>query len=103
MNKPVERMSKEELIQEVYRLSVLINTPHTDNFLEGVRVEVAHQVEHRDIEDRNKTPWDWFWTCGYLCQKAASAAVAGDMEKALHHTISTAALMGNWHRILKRD
>jgi hypothetical protein len=97
--KPVERMSKEELIQEVYRLSGLINNPHVDEFLGAVRLESAFQRTKWD--DENKTAWDWFWTCGYLCQKAASAALSGDHEKALHHTISTAALMGTWYRRMK--
>lgn len=101
MSKPVERMSKDELIQEVYRLSGLINTPHIEDFLESVRLEAAHQAENRDLDDHHKTAWDWFWTCGYLCQKAAHAALVGDWDKALHHTISTAALMANWHKRLK--
>lgn len=102
MSRPVEGMSKDELIQEVYRLSGLVNNPHIEDFLESVRLEAAHQIEHRNLEDHHKSPFDWFWTCGYLCQKAASAAVAGDMDKALHHTISTAALMANWHRTVKQ-
>jgi hypothetical protein len=103
MANDVESWSKRELIQEVYRLSGLINQPSIEDFLESVRIEAAHQIEHRDIEDRNKTPFDWFWTCGYLCQKAATAATHGDLDKALHHTISTAALMANWHRIIKAE
>lgn len=98
--KAVEQMNKGELIQEVYRLSGLINTPHTKDFLEAVRMEAAHQLVKRNDEDLCKSPWDWFWTCGYLCQKAASAALRGDKQKALHHTISTAALMCNWHRVI---
>lgn len=102
-SKPIEKWGKEELIQEVYRLSGLINQPSIEDFLESVKLEAAHQIEHRDIEDRNKNPFDWFWTCGYLCQKAAHAAEHGDLDKALHHTISTAALMANWHRIIKEE
>ncbi len=99
--KPIEKMNRNELIQEVYRLSGLINTPSIHPFLESVKMEAAHQLEHRNMDDKMKTPFDWFWTCGYLCQKAASAAVAGDSDKALHHTISTAALMANWYNHLK--
>lgn len=103
MGKPVERMSKEELIQEIYRLSGLINNPHVADFLEGVRIEQAFQDETRDLDDHHKSPFDWFWTCGYLCQKAASAALSGDYHKAKHHTISTAALMYNWFKRLEES
>jgi hypothetical protein len=98
MGKPIEKMSKEELIQEVYRLSGLIHNPHIDDFLEAVRTEAAFQAETRNLDDHHKTPFDWFWTCGYLCQKAATAALAGDPAKAKHHTISTVALMFNWFK-----
>ena len=64
----------------------------------GVPIEAAHQRERWGVEhDGGKTPFDWFWLIGYLAQKAASAAVAGDDEKAKHHTISTAAALANWH------
>lgn len=80
------------------RLQALINTPHIDNFLEAVRIEAAHQCERWGTEhDTGKTPWDWFWLLGYLAQKAAASAVAGDREKALHHVITTAAACLNWH------
>lgn len=102
VSKPIEKWTKEELIQEIYRLGGLVNNPHIEDFLESVGLEAAYQQEHRNLEDHHKSPFDWFWTCGYLCQKAASAAVAGDLDKALHHTISTSALMANWHRLIKQ-
>lgn len=100
MRKSIEDMSKEELVQEVHRLDGLIHNPHIDDFLESVRTEAAFQDEARNLEDHHKSPYDWFWTCGYLCQKAAAAATAGDSAKAKHHTISTAALMYNWFKRL---
>jgi hypothetical protein len=76
----------------------IINAPETADFMAGVPIEAAHQRERWPSEhDAGKTPWDWFWLVGYLAQKAASAAVAGDLEKAKHHTISTAAALANWH------
>lgn len=85
-------MNREELRQE------LINSPETVDFMAGVPLEAAHQRERWGAEhDAGKTPFDWFWLVGYLAQKAASAAVSGDVEKALHHTISTAAALANWH------
>lgn len=85
---------------EVARLKGLINTPHTHNFITAVKMEAAYQVEQRYTEDIKKSPFDWFWTLGYLSQKAAAAAEAGDLEKAKHHTISSAAMLLNWYSIL---
>jgi Zn ribbon nucleic-acid-binding protein len=76
----------------------VINTPETADFMAAVPLEAAHQRERwGSSHDAGKTPFDWFWLVGYLAQKAASAAVAGDDEKAKHHTISTAAALANWH------
>lgn len=79
----------------------IINTPETADFMAGVPLEATHQRERWGADhDKGKTPWDWFWLIGYLSQKAASAAVAGDTEKAMHHAISTAAALANWHAAL---
>jgi hypothetical protein len=89
---------------EVARLDALINTPTTDDWLTGVQLEAAHQIERWGAQhDVGKSPFDWFWLIGYLSQKAASAAVSGDDEKAKHHTISTAAALLNWHRAIANE
>lgn len=76
----------------------IINSPETADFMAGVPIEAMHQRERWAAEhDAGKTPFDWFWLIGYLSQKAASSQVAGDADKALHHTISTAAALANWH------
>lgn len=76
----------------------LINSPEIDNFLRGVHIEAIHQIDRwGDASDRAKRPADWFWLVGYLAGKALHAAVAGDRGKALHHCISTAAALYNWH------
>jgi hypothetical protein len=81
--------------------SEIINTPETADFMAGVPIEAAHQRERWGAShDAGKTPFDWFWLVGYLAQKAATAAVAGNHEKAMHHTISTAAALANWHAAL---
>lgn len=93
-----------QLEAEVKRLTNLIDTPHTDDFLKAVPLEAAHQIKRWGNEhDNGKTPWDWFWLVGYLSQKAAQAATEGNVEKAKHHTISTAAAMLNWYRRLTGD
>jgi hypothetical protein len=91
----------ESLRERVATLEALINSPETADWMKGVPLEAAHQVERWGAEqDAGKTPFDWFWLIGYLAQKAASSAVVGDVEKARHHTISTGAALLNWHRNL---
>lgn len=105
MNKAVDeqfivwRDRAEAAEAEVARLQKILNTPVLEPFAEAVAAEARHQVfrwgEEHDIR---KTAWDWFWTLGHLGSKAAHSALAGDVEKAKHHTITAAALLANWHR-----
>lgn len=93
-----------ELEAEVGRLTKLIDTPHTADFLEALPLEAAHQLKRFGLEhDAGNSPWDWFWLLGFLAQKAAQAAAAGKINKAKHHTISSAAMLLNWHRRLTGD
>lgn len=90
--------------ERVAQLERRINTPEIASFLEGVRLEAAHQVERwGEAHDRDKSAENWFWLVGYLAGKALRAAISGDREKALHHCISSAAALLNWHRAIKRD
>ena len=83
---------------ELERLRMLVNTPTLHSFRDGVVLEAAHQRERWGSEhDVGKAPADWFWLVGYLAGKALHAQTSGDTEKALHHTISTAAALANWH------
>jgi hypothetical protein len=87
-----------EAVAERERLQRLLNTPETLRFLEGTRIEVAHQIERwGTVHDRAKEPQDWFWLLGYLSGKALKAHVDGDADKAMHHCISSAAVLANWH------
>jgi hypothetical protein len=80
----------------------LLKTPELHDFARGVVLEAAYQIYRWGVEDRkNKTPTDYFWLVGYLAGKALRAALAGDTDKALHHCISTAAALANWHASLK--
>ena len=83
-------------------LRALLNTPETDDFFRGVPLEAAHQ-RHRwpSEQDAGKTPADWFWLVGYLAGKCLASHIAGNRDKALHHAISTAAALANWHRAIK--
>lgn len=90
---------RDEALAEVARLRALINTPTTNDFLSAIQLEAAHQVERWGVEhDRGKGPEHWYWLLAYLAGKALRAAIDGDVEKAKHHTISTAAVLLNWHR-----
>ena len=87
-----------ELEADRDRLHNLIWNPENQNFLEGVRIEAAHQVDRWGTShDNGKAQQDWFWLIGYLSGKALRATIDGDKEKALHHCISSAAVCANWH------
>lgn len=77
------------------------DNPQVVDFTSAVALEAMHQrARWGSDHDAGKTPFDWFWLIGYLAQKAADAAVRGDIFKAQHHTISTAAALANWHTAL---
>jgi len=88
----------------VLELEGRINTPHTHDWFEAVRLEAAHQVERWGTKhDEGKAPQDWFWLLGYLGGKALASALLGDDEKAKHHTISSGAMLLNWFRQLNGE
>jgi len=61
-------------------------------------LEAPHQRHRWGSEhDAGKQPLDWVWLLGHLVNKAAKSAIDGDVEKAKHHTISSAAALANWH------
>lgn len=93
----VERRRKAEA--DLAALTAQINAPVVDDWFAGVRNEAVHQQQRWGAEhDAGKSPLDWFWLIGYLAQKAAFSAIAGDHDKAKHHTISTGAALLNWWR-----
>ncbi|WP_238935273.1 hypothetical protein [Pseudomonas typographi] len=88
----------------IAELEAMLDTPHTDDWFEGVRLEAGHQIKRwGSDQDAGKVPADWFWLIGYLAQKAMTAQMAGNEEKARHHTISTGAAMLNWFRAIVGD
>lgn len=87
-----------ELAAENQRLTKLLNTPEIIDFAKAVQLEAAHQRERWGSEhDAGKAPADWFWLVGYLAGKALHSQTSGNTEKALHHVITTAAALCNWH------
>jgi hypothetical protein len=89
------------LITRLRAAEARLNTPELHDFAAGVVAEAAHQRDRWGSEhDAGKAPADWFWLLGYLGGKALAAALAGNTEKALHHCISSAAALANWHAAL---
>lgn len=93
-----------QALDEGARLDALVNNPQTVDFLHAVNAEAAHQVEKwGEAHDRGKSAENWFWLVGYLGGKCLRAVITGNRQKALHHTISTAAACANWHKAISRD
>jgi hypothetical protein len=93
-----------ESARERDRLDALVNSPQTVEFLSAVAAEKAHQIERwGQAHDRGKSAENWFWLVGYLAGKCLRACIIGDREQALHHTISSAAALANWHQAINRD
>ena len=85
---------------EIERLTHLVNTPMFQPFDRAVKLEAAHQVNRwGTVHDRKKEPQEWFWLVGYLAGKALRAHLSADRVKALHHTISSAAVLFHWHAV----
>ncbi len=90
-----------EVLGEYERMYDLLNKPEVNDFGRGVTTEAVHQQERWGTSsDKGKTPMDWFWLLGFLAGKALHAAVTGNLDKAKHHCISTAAACANWHAAL---
>lgn len=91
-----------ELVRRVLSLERMgLVRPEIDDFATAVASEAQHQRDRwGSAHDAGKAPQDWFWLLGYLAGKALAAALAGDKAKALHHTISSAAALANWHAAL---
>ena len=88
----------DQLRTKVAELEELLDTPLYNEFIDAVKREAGHQIKRWRSEDKVKEPQDWFWTLGFLSGKAVRAHLEGDRNKALHHTISSAAMLLNWHR-----
>lgn len=101
-------MTLEEDVQrlrvENARLRALISRPYLGAWADEVLVEAAHQRERwgRD-HDVGKAAPDWFWLVGYLAGKALAAHLAGDADKARHHTVSSAAALAHWAAQISGD
>lgn len=102
------------------RLTALINTPELLDFAKAVHLEACHQEVRWGAEDRElKTPAEWFWLLSHLATRALehhkeaerlragcaadepnaghAKTIAHHREKAVHHTITAAAVLAHWH------
>lgn len=114
--------------RELERMHALLNSPELISFRDGVVLEAAHQRERWSSDhDGGKSPEDWYWLIGHLAGRAlfhhkeaerllaeisspyavagsvfefAEAQIAHHRSKAVHHCITTAAAMANWHAAL---
>jgi hypothetical protein len=90
--------------KNLLRVQAMVNTPETADFAAGVLLESAHQRMRWGTDGAaGKSPEDWFWLLGYLSGKVLRALAAGDRDKALHHCISSAAALCNWHAAIAGD
>lgn len=88
----------QKLLEENMKYYALINTPELNDFSKAVVIEAVHQRERFGREhDVCKTVDEWFWVLCYLATKATQAYRYGDHEKYLHHLVTSAALLNNWH------
>lgn len=99
----------EPMREEITRLRIAINTPETEDFLKGMPLEAAHQIERWGSDhDRNKSTFDWVFLIGHLTTRAAGYYDISEMDekflkKAKHHCITAAAALLNWHRYMSDE
>lgn len=90
-----KRITELEADAERYRA---INTPEVLDFITATHNEALHQRDRwGSTHDEGKQASDWFWLVGYLAGKALNSSKAGDQNKYLHHIVTCAAALCNWH------
>lgn len=112
-----EHLDLVEAARERDRLRALLNTPELVNFRDGVLLEALRQRERwGSNHDAGKTPADWHWLVAHLAGRALFHAtelermekvtamrlgvpdlIQRHREKAVHHCVTTAAAIANWH------
>jgi len=91
-------MLPNEIVDMLNNFDQLVNNPEIDNFLEGVRLESAHQTEkHGFAFEVEKSPHDYILVMDYLKGKQVTAIWGLDVEKYKHHLITLSAVCLNAH------
>ncbi len=85
-----------EKSKEIERLKALINSPQTDDFIEAIKTEAAHQCERWDDSQNNNV--DWLWRLAYISTKTVHKE---DQSKLKHWIVSCGALCLNWFKSVK--
>lgn len=81
-----------------------LNRPYIADFQAAVQREAAHQkLRWGEEHDRSKTNDEMFAVVSYLAGKAMKSSWDGNKEKTLHHLITAAAALANWHELLMQD
>jgi hypothetical protein len=94
----------ERVRKERDELLVKINTPEIDDFIEGVKLEAAHQTERWGLEkEENEPPHHYILVGSKLLGKLSVAIFDRDADKFKHHCITLAAVMHNCHRQVVKD
>ena len=92
---PLETLEK--MVKEMERMQSLFASRVFWNFVDGLEREAAEEMgRSRSAPDQEWQKEDWFWLIGWVVGKALQAHIRGDCEKALHHTVSSAAVLINW-------
>lgn len=85
-------------------LEKLISNPEIENFIEGLRIESAHQTDKwGQREEESKWPQDYALVLDKLKGKQALAIWDYDKEKYKHHLITMSAVCHNIHRQIEKE
>lgn len=91
------RLEAENIEEKVEKR--LLDAPELRDFYKGILLESQHQDRRWGPDhDKGKSPEDWLWLVAFLATKATQAARYGDWDKYLHHIVTTAAALYNWHK-----
>ncbi len=99
LDEVVEEITIDEFKSRMEYLENLINNPEINDFLEGTRLESAHQTERwGQAHEESKYPHDYALVLDKLKGKQALAIWDKDIEKYKHHLITMSAVCYNIHR-----
>jgi len=85
-------------------LENLINNPEIEDFLKGVKLESAHQIERWGIEkEQSKYPHDYALVISKLVGKLAVDIFDKNTDKYKHHLVTIAAVAFNIHRQIEKE
>lgn len=93
-----------ETVTALEKIDEAINRPELHDFALAVEREAQHQrLRYAPEHDGTKEPQDWYWVVGYLAGKALRSHIDGDYDKAMHHAVTTAAVLNNWHARMREQ